>query len=155
MRGRGKPSPPSMANLSNLIHELRERIAASSSSSSISGAGEDPLETKFRTVLPNLLLAYVLPSSTGISSLSTPPSLSWFLVFLNPARFHSKRARGHGRPQASLPHRPQLPWRLLPWPLRRRPPSIWPYPPVPRGTCLPVPTLNPNPIFLSHPQFEI
>ncbi|XP_039135080.1 serine/threonine-protein kinase ATR isoform X2 [Dioscorea cayenensis subsp. rotundata] len=54
-----------MANLSNLIHELRERIAASSSSSSISGAGEDPLETKFRTVLPNLLLAYVLPSSTA------------------------------------------------------------------------------------------
>ncbi|KAJ0966927.1 hypothetical protein J5N97_023844 [Dioscorea zingiberensis] len=57
-----------MANLSSLIHELRERIAASSaSSSSIAGAGdgEDPLETKFRTVLPNLLHAYVLPSSTS------------------------------------------------------------------------------------------
>ncbi|XP_072968879.1 serine/threonine-protein kinase ATR [Typha angustifolia] len=55
-----------MANLSSLIQELRERIAASSSSSS-SGAvsGEDPLETKFRTVLPNLLHAYVLPSSTA------------------------------------------------------------------------------------------
>ncbi|CAL9149410.1 serine/threonine-protein kinase ATR isoform X2 [Musa acuminata AAA Group] len=54
-----------MANLSNLIHELRERIAASASAPSSSSSGEDPLETKFRTVLPNLLHAYVVPSSTA------------------------------------------------------------------------------------------
>nr|XP_019711022.1 serine/threonine-protein kinase ATR isoform X1 [Elaeis guineensis] len=53
-----------MANLSGLIHELRERITASSSASP-SPSGEDPLETKFRTVLPNLLHAYVLPSATA------------------------------------------------------------------------------------------
>ncbi|KAG1359467.1 serine/threonine-protein kinase ATR [Cocos nucifera] len=53
-----------MANLSGLIHELRERITASSSAYP-SPSGEDPLETKFRTVLPNLLHAYVLPSSTA------------------------------------------------------------------------------------------
>ncbi|WOK94665.1 serine/threonine-protein kinase ATR isoform X1 [Canna indica] len=56
-----------MANLSSLIHELRERIAASASalSSSASTSGEDVLETNFRTVLPNLLHAYVVPSSTA------------------------------------------------------------------------------------------
>ncbi|RRT68070.1 hypothetical protein B296_00005476 [Ensete ventricosum] len=54
-----------MANLSSLIHELRERIAASASAPSSSSSGEDPLETKFRTVLPNLLHAYVVPSSTA------------------------------------------------------------------------------------------
>ncbi|XP_020579052.1 serine/threonine-protein kinase ATR [Phalaenopsis equestris] len=56
-----------MANLSILIHELRERIAASSSSS-LGGGGdgdEDPLESRFRVVLPNLLHAYVVPSSSA------------------------------------------------------------------------------------------
>ncbi|RWW74347.1 hypothetical protein BHE74_00017711, partial [Ensete ventricosum] len=63
-----------MANLSSLIHELRERIAASASAPSSSSSGEDPLETKFRTVLPNLLHAYVVPSSTGTGT--SPPHLS-------------------------------------------------------------------------------
>ncbi|KAK8964692.1 Serine/threonine-protein kinase ATR [Platanthera guangdongensis] len=57
-----------MANLSSLIHELRERIAAACSSSSVASAasaGEDPLEARFRVVLPNLLHAYVVPSSAA------------------------------------------------------------------------------------------
>ncbi|XP_058072546.1 serine/threonine-protein kinase ATR isoform X2 [Magnolia sinica] len=53
-----------MANLSSLVHELRERIAASSSPSQPTD-DPDPLETRFRSVLPNLLHAYVIPSSTA------------------------------------------------------------------------------------------
>ncbi|KAF9600437.1 hypothetical protein IFM89_009352 [Coptis chinensis] len=51
-----------MEKLSSLVHELRERIAASTSSN---GGTEDnePLEIRFRSVLPNLLHAYVLPSA--------------------------------------------------------------------------------------------
>ncbi|KAJ4962511.1 hypothetical protein NE237_022450 [Protea cynaroides] len=49
-----------MANLSSLIHELRERIAAASSSPPKNG--DDPLESRFRAVLPNLLQTYVVPS---------------------------------------------------------------------------------------------
>ncbi|XP_077247767.1 serine/threonine-protein kinase ATR-like isoform X2 [Tasmannia lanceolata] len=60
-----------MASLSSLVHELRERIAASSSSPYEPGSSDfDPLETRFRTVLPNLLQAYVLPSSTVLKLLS-------------------------------------------------------------------------------------
>ncbi|PKA50257.1 Serine/threonine-protein kinase ATR [Apostasia shenzhenica] len=73
-----------MANLSTLIHELRERIAASSSSSSAAAAddaGEDPLEVRFRVVLPNLLHAYVVPSSSGILQ---PYSYSLFLPSIHP-----------------------------------------------------------------------
>lgn len=69
-----------MANLSSLVHELRERIAASSSSPSHPGDGPDPLESRFRAVLPNLLQAYVLPSSTGLS-LSIYQSLSMRFLF--------------------------------------------------------------------------
>ncbi|KAI0514246.1 hypothetical protein KFK09_010281 [Dendrobium nobile] len=57
-----------MANLSILIHELRERIAAASTSSSAGGGGcsdADPLESRFRVVLPNLLHAYVVPSPSA------------------------------------------------------------------------------------------
>ncbi|KAK2405514.1 Ataxia telangiectasia-mutated and RAD3 protein [Trifolium repens] len=56
------------ANLSSLLHELRERIAASSSSSSSTPnnpTDDDALELSFRAVLPNLLHAVVLPSSSG------------------------------------------------------------------------------------------
>ncbi|XP_027934179.1 serine/threonine-protein kinase ATR isoform X2 [Vigna unguiculata] len=54
------------ANLSSLIHELRERIAASSSSPSPNNSSDDDaLEVRFRTVLPNLLHVCVLPSSTS------------------------------------------------------------------------------------------
>ena len=54
------------ANLSSLIHELRERIAASSSSPTPNNSSDDDaLEVRFRTVLPNLLHVCVLPSSTS------------------------------------------------------------------------------------------
>ncbi|BAT93667.1 hypothetical protein VIGAN_08019000 [Vigna angularis var. angularis] len=54
------------ANLSSLIHELRERIAASSSSPIPNNpSDDDALEVRFRTVLPNLLHVCVLPSSTS------------------------------------------------------------------------------------------
>ncbi|KAF9601548.1 hypothetical protein IFM89_020376 [Coptis chinensis] len=51
-----------MEKLSSLVRELRERIAASTSSN---GGTEDnePLEIRFRSVLPNLPHAYVLPSA--------------------------------------------------------------------------------------------
>ncbi|GMP96154.1 hypothetical protein CsSME_00044922 [Camellia sinensis var. sinensis] len=52
-----------MANLSSLVHELRERIAASSSTPPNIG-DDDALEIRFRAVLPNLLHAYVVPSSS-------------------------------------------------------------------------------------------
>ncbi|KAI3834279.1 hypothetical protein MKX03_030086 [Papaver bracteatum] len=53
-----------MAELSSIIHELRERISASSSSPANNG-DDDHLVNRFRTVLPNLLQSYVLPSSTA------------------------------------------------------------------------------------------
>lgn len=53
-----------MANLSSLVHELRERIAASSSTP-LNNQNDDALESRFRAVLPNLLHAYVVPSSSG------------------------------------------------------------------------------------------
>lgn len=59
-------------NLSSLVHELRERIAASSSTPPLNKnntAGDhqydDALEIRFRAVIPNLLHTYVVPSSTG------------------------------------------------------------------------------------------
>ena len=58
------------AKLSSLVHELRERIAASSSSPntnnnpSVSGSDDDALEVRFRSVLPNLLNAYLVPCSS-------------------------------------------------------------------------------------------
>ncbi|KAF6176279.1 hypothetical protein GIB67_023570 [Kingdonia uniflora] len=56
-----------MVNLSSLLQELRERIAASSSTPppSSNNGEDDPLDTRFRTVLPNLLQSYVLPSSSA------------------------------------------------------------------------------------------
>lgn len=57
-----------MATLSSLVHELRERIAASSSTPT-SNADDHALETRFRAVLPNLLHAYVVPSPSGYLSL--------------------------------------------------------------------------------------
>ncbi|XP_073033978.1 serine/threonine-protein kinase ATR isoform X1 [Primulina eburnea] len=53
-----------MANLSSLVHELRERIAASSSATSTT-QNDDVLESRFRAVLPNLLQAYVVPSASA------------------------------------------------------------------------------------------
>ncbi|XP_068639721.1 serine/threonine-protein kinase ATR [Aristolochia californica] len=54
-----------MASLSSLVHELRERIAASSGSPSERSDDLDPLEVRFRAVLPNLLQAYVFPSAAA------------------------------------------------------------------------------------------
>ncbi|KAL2512513.1 Serine/threonine-protein kinase ATR [Abeliophyllum distichum] len=53
-----------MANLSSLVHELRERIAASSSTP-LNKQNDDALESRFRAVLPNLLHDYVVPSSSA------------------------------------------------------------------------------------------
>ncbi|XP_027365272.1 serine/threonine-protein kinase ATR [Abrus precatorius] len=50
----------------SLVHELRERIAASSSTPTPNNlSNDDAFEVRFRTVLPNLLHAYVLPSSSS------------------------------------------------------------------------------------------
>lgn len=56
-------------NLSSLVHELRERIAASSSTPPLSknnSGDDDALEIRFRAVIPNLLHTYVNPSPTGM-----------------------------------------------------------------------------------------
>lgn len=71
-----------MANLSSLVHELRERITASSSSPTPNKADDDDaLEVRFRAVLPNLLQTYVVPSSSGMLSLSFSPSLTISFFF--------------------------------------------------------------------------
>lgn len=67
------------ANLSCLAHELRERIASTSPKHH---GDDDALETRFRAVLPNLLHAYVVPSSSGLSlSLSLNSLSPLFLQF--------------------------------------------------------------------------
>ncbi|CAB4290922.1 unnamed protein product [Prunus armeniaca] len=53
-----------MANLSSLLHELRERIAATSATPP-NHADDDVLDARFRAVLPNLLHAYVVPSPSA------------------------------------------------------------------------------------------
>ncbi|XP_011046623.1 PREDICTED: serine/threonine-protein kinase ATR isoform X3 [Populus euphratica] len=57
-------------NLSSLVHELRERIAATSSTppntnTNTAAENDSALEIRFRAVLPNLLHAYVVPSSSA------------------------------------------------------------------------------------------
>ena len=57
-------------NLSSLVHELRERIAATSSTppntnTNTAAENDSALEIRFRAVLPNLLHAYGVPSSSG------------------------------------------------------------------------------------------
>ncbi|XP_007041728.2 PREDICTED: serine/threonine-protein kinase ATR isoform X1 [Theobroma cacao] len=60
-------------SLSSLVHELRERIAATSSTppnnsninNNNNNSDDDALEARFRAVLPNLLHAYVVPSSSA------------------------------------------------------------------------------------------
>lgn len=58
------------ANLSSLVHELRIAAASSSTPSPNNTSDDDALEVRFRTVLPNLLHAYVLPSSSSSGILS-------------------------------------------------------------------------------------
>lgn len=118
-----------MANLSSLVHELRERIAASSSSPSHPGDGPDPLESRFRAVLPNLLQAYVLPSSTGLSlsiylSISLFPCvfcLNYHLLLIIYVLACSQWKRSDGSTQAPRSHCQEFPWSSLPWKGERRP----------------------------------
>lgn len=61
-----------MANLSNLVHKLRECIAASSSSF-LNNVEDDALELKFYAILSSLLRADIVPSppsGTFVGSLS-------------------------------------------------------------------------------------
>lgn len=67
-----------MATLSSLVHELRERIAASSSTPP-SNADDEALEIRFRAVLPNLLHTYVVPSPSGSLSLFLSLKMCLFL----------------------------------------------------------------------------
>ncbi|KAL6514181.1 hypothetical protein OROHE_019168 [Orobanche hederae] len=53
-----------MANLTSLVHELRERITAPPSTS-FNKQNDEVLESRFRAVLPNLLQTYVVPSSSS------------------------------------------------------------------------------------------
>ncbi|KAK4477252.1 hypothetical protein RD792_016466 [Penstemon davidsonii] len=53
-----------MAHLTSLVHELRERIAASSSTPP-NEQYDAAVQSRFRAVLPNLLNAYVVPSSSA------------------------------------------------------------------------------------------
>nr|KAJ0216324.1 hypothetical protein LSAT_V11C300104440 [Lactuca sativa] len=53
-----------MANLSSVVYELRERILASSSTPP-NKSDDASLELRFRAVIPNLLHAYVVPSSSA------------------------------------------------------------------------------------------
>ncbi|KAL6963657.1 non-specific serine,threonine protein kinase [Sarracenia purpurea var. burkii] len=97
-----------MANLSSLVHELRERIAASSSTPPNHGE-DDALEIRFRAVLPNLLHAYVVPSSSGLS-LTHSLKLTIHSIYV----YSAKNFPGvffHGRAAAVLP----LIGRILPF----------------------------------------
>ncbi|KAM2676914.1 hypothetical protein EV1_003540 [Malus domestica] len=64
-----------MANLSSLVHELRERIAAPSTPPN--NHYDDDLVIRFRAVLPDLLHSSVVPSPSGIcpefSTMERPP----------------------------------------------------------------------------------
>ncbi|CAL5335797.1 unnamed protein product [Camellia sinensis] len=94
-----------MANLSSLVHQLRERIAASSSTPPNIG-DDDALEIRFRAVLPNLLHAYVVPSSSA--------NEREVITVLKPLTHTAKNFPGvffHGRATAVLP----LIGRILPF----------------------------------------
>jgi len=108
------------ANLSSLVHELRERIAASSSTPTPNNPSDDVvLEVRFRTVLPNLLHAYVLPSSTSSGTFFF--FISIINVMLLSSTYHSSFShsqcrqpeRSHCCRQAYLSHRQKLPRSLL------------------------------------------
>ncbi|MED6198219.1 hypothetical protein PIB30_064049 [Stylosanthes scabra] len=57
-------------NFSSLVHELRERIAASSTpntttATNVTASDDDALDVRFRSVLPNLINAFLLPYSSA------------------------------------------------------------------------------------------
>ncbi|GMP52672.1 hypothetical protein CsSME_00018396 [Camellia sinensis var. sinensis] len=94
-----------MANLSSLVHQLRERIAASSSTPPNIG-DDDALEIRFRAVLPNLLHAYVVPSSSA-----NEREVIAILKLLTHTAKNFPRVFFHGRATAVLP----LIGRILPF----------------------------------------
>ncbi|KAL2537811.1 Serine/threonine-protein kinase ATR [Forsythia ovata] len=83
-----------MANLSSLVHELRERIAASSSTP-LNKQNDDALESRFRAVLPNLLHDYVVPSSSAkerevVAASAVLPVIGRILPFFAEPSFRSR-----------------------------------------------------------------
>ncbi|KAI7996284.1 Serine/threonine-protein kinase ATR [Camellia lanceoleosa] len=86
-----------MANLSSLVHELRERIVASSLTPPNIG-DDDALEIRFHAVLPNLLHAYVVPSSSA-----NEREVIAVLKLLTHRAKNFPRVFFHGRAAAVLP----------------------------------------------------
>ncbi|XVF45588.1 hypothetical protein PTKIN_Ptkin02bG0218200 [Pterospermum kingtungense] len=89
-------------SLSSLVHELRERIAATSSTppnnTNINNNGEDDmLETRFRAVLSKLLHDYVVPSSANKREVIAA------LKLISHTARNSRGVFYHGKPSAILP----------------------------------------------------
>ncbi|XP_010416834.1 PREDICTED: serine/threonine-protein kinase ATR [Camelina sativa] len=84
-------------NLSSLVHELRERLAASSSTPANSSGEEDALEIRFRAVFPNLLNTYLVPSLGNGREVTAVLKLVGHTARNIPGVFY------HGSPAAILP----------------------------------------------------
>ncbi|CAH2061656.1 unnamed protein product [Thlaspi arvense] len=88
-------------NLSSLVHELRERVAASSSTPANtlgrSCGDDDALEIRFRAVIPNLLKTYVAPSLGNGREVSAVLKLVGHTARNIPGVFY------HGDPAAIFP----------------------------------------------------
>ncbi|CAA0406623.1 unnamed protein product [Arabidopsis thaliana] len=88
-------------NLSSLVHELRERVAASASTPANnlrhSSGDEDALEIRFRAVIPNLLNTYVVPSLGNGREVTAVLKLVGHTARNIPGVFY------HGTPSAILP----------------------------------------------------
>ncbi|XP_031124475.1 serine/threonine-protein kinase ATR isoform X2 [Ipomoea triloba] len=81
-----------MANLSSLLHKLRERIARQPNHQN-----DDDLKALFRDVLPNLLRTYVVPSADKHREVVAILKLSAHVANNFPGVFY------HGKPSAVLP----------------------------------------------------
>ncbi|CAI9104764.1 OLC1v1003516C1 [Oldenlandia corymbosa var. corymbosa] len=81
-----------MANLSSLVHELRQRVAGSSSNEH-----DDVLEARFRSVIPNLLHSFVVPSSGKDKEAAAVLTLLALTAKVFPGVFY------HGKAAAVLP----------------------------------------------------
>ncbi|XP_047310870.1 serine/threonine-protein kinase ATR [Impatiens glandulifera] len=86
-----------MSNLSSLIHELRERIAASPSTPP-SKEDDEALNTRFRAVIPKLVDDYVVPSSTA-----NEREVIAVLKLLNHIAKNFPGVFYHGKPSSVLP----------------------------------------------------
>ncbi|KAM6558479.1 hypothetical protein CsatA_027718 [Cannabis sativa] len=84
-----------MANLPSLLHELRERIAASSSSPP-SNADDEAVNVRFRAVLP-CLYAYVVPSPSAEKEVIAILKLITQIAKIFPGVFY------HGKASSILP----------------------------------------------------